>query len=157
MQTDDVDFGFTPLLADTSSLMTPNIVLNGPSTKSSFSETVNELATNSDISSRSNPSSIMITESEPPSNTSTADVKVTKIEDELKRSLMEARQPTPSPFQKISSSNTIHMARPAPAMIMNEDVTATEAPSTADVRSLFRFFLVGIIYLTSLIVLFLYR
>jgi hypothetical protein len=92
MQTDEVEFGFT---LNTPSLMTPNIVLNAPPFKSNV-RTNNENATTSNSSST--------TTNQDSLTASSADVKVSKIEDELKQSFSEPRRPTPSPFQKISST-----------------------------------------------------
>jgi len=125
MQTDEVDFGFT---LNTPSLMTPNIVLNAPPFKSNV-RTNNENTTTSDSSStmRTNEDSL---------TASSADVKVSKIEDELKQSFSEPRRPTPSPFQKISSTNVFNLEKP-PTVITTEDGSTVKIPSTADVRNRF--------------------
>jgi hypothetical protein len=124
MQTDEVEFGFT---LNTPSLMTPNIVLNAPPFKSNV-RTNNENATTSNSSST--------TTNQDSLTASSADVKVSKIEDELKQSFSEPRRPTPSPFQKISSTNVFNLEKPT-NVITTEDGSTVEIPSTADVRKRF--------------------
>jgi len=123
MQTDEVDFGFT---LNTPSLMTPNIVLNAPPFKSN-------VRTNNENTATSNSSSTTTTTNEDSLTASSADVKVLKIEDELKQSFSEPRRPTPSPFQKISSTNVFNLEKPT-TVINTEDGSTVEIPSTADVR-----------------------
>ncbi|CAF1178968.1 unnamed protein product [Rotaria sordida] len=132
MQGDEVEFEFTPSLLETPSLMTPNIVLNAPSIKSVFQMTRTNISIPSDIISTSNPSLIITTttrETQP--SIFSADVKVSKIEDELKQSVAESRRPTPSPFQNISSNNVFILDKTP--VITNDDGTTIEIPSTADV------------------------
>jgi hypothetical protein len=123
MQTDEVEFGFT---LNTPSLMTPNIVLNAPPFKSN-------IRTNNENTTTSNSSSTTTTTNEDSLTASSADVKVLKIEDELKQSFSEPRRPTPSPFQKISSTNVFNLEKPT-TVITTEDGSTVEVPSTADVR-----------------------
>ncbi|CAF4214817.1 unnamed protein product, partial [Rotaria magnacalcarata] len=100
MQADEGEFDLTSSFLETPSLMTPNIVLNAQPIKSVFITTPVRVANGNDISSTSNPSSILSTSSETSSCLSSADAKVSRIQDELKQSFNETRQPTPSPFQK---------------------------------------------------------
>jgi hypothetical protein len=126
MQTDEAELEFTPSILDTPSLMTPNIVFTVPTNRSTYDPLH---STNENLStSNSSP----ITTNETLSSTSSADVKVSKIEDQLKQSLNEARKPTPSPFQTISTTHNVFILdKPGPV----EDGGATiEIPSTADVK-----------------------
>lgn len=130
MQTDEVEFDFTPNTLNTPSLMTPNIVAHAPPFKPIFNSNTGHTTT-------SNPSSIATTTTnESSSNASSADVKVLKIEDELKQSFGESRRPTPSPFQKISSTTVFNQEKTF-NVITTEDGSTVEIPSTADVRNSF--------------------
>jgi hypothetical protein len=128
MQTDDVELEFTPSILDTPSLMTPNIVFTVPTIRSAY----NPLHINNGNLSISNPSSITTTNETASSTSSSAEVKVSKIEDELKQSLGEGRKPTPSPFEKMSSTNGFILDKPS-QVITTDDGTTIEIPSTADV------------------------
>jgi hypothetical protein len=142
MQTNDMEFELTPGMLDTPSLMTPNIVLNPPPFK--LTHTINP--SHNENTLISNPSSITTTNSEPSSSTSSADIKVLKIEDELKQSFADPRQPTPSPFQKISNTFTLDDTA---SSVPNDDGITIEVPSTADVRNIFNslVFMLMFIYL----------
>jgi len=133
MQTDEVEFELTPGMLDTPSLLTPNIVLNAPTYNPLHTNLSNN--NNNQNSSTSNPSSLTTTNNTS-STASSADVKVLKIEDELKQSLSESRKPTPSPFQKISTNNVFILDKPPP-IITTDDGTTIEIPSTADVNIYF--------------------
>lgn len=124
MQADEGDLVFTPSILDTPSLMTPNIVLTAPTIKSNY----DPLHTSNESLSTSNASSIMTNETS--STASSADAKVSKIEDQLKRSLTEARKPTPSPFETISTTRSVFILDKPTSV---EDGTTIEIPSTADV------------------------
>ncbi|CAF4174829.1 unnamed protein product [Rotaria sp. Silwood2] len=131
MQGDEAEFEYTPGLLETPSMMTPNIVLHA-SMKSVFNTALANIPNPRDTMSTSNSSPVLTTSSETQSPISTADVKVSKIEDELKLSFSEPRKPTPSPFQKMSSTNVFNLDKP-PTVITNDDGTTIEIPSTADV------------------------
>ncbi|CAF2971553.1 unnamed protein product [Rotaria sp. Silwood2] len=131
MQGDEAEFEYTPGLLETPSMMTPNIVLHA-SMKSVFNTALANIPNPRDTMSTSNSSPVLTTSSETQSPISTADVKVSKIEDELKLSFSEPRKPTPSPFQKMSSTNVFNLDKP-PTIITNDDGTTIEIPSTADV------------------------
>ena len=133
MQTDEVDFELTPGMLDTPSLLTPDIVLNAPPMKLTFNRTYANTSTNNKMISSSNPSSIATTETS--SSVTSADYKVSKIEDELKQSLTGPRRPTPSPFQKISTTNIFILDKPS--SILTTDDGTIEIPSTADVSNIF--------------------
>jgi len=135
MQTDEVEFELTPGMLDTPSLLTPNIISTTITNQSTYNPLHINYSTNNENDSTSNPSSIRTT-IQTSSSASSADVKVSRIEDELKQSLSEPRKPTPSPFQKISSTNVFNLDRPVP-IITNDDGTTIEIPSTADVRNIF--------------------
>ncbi len=129
MQTDEVEYELSPSILDTPSLMTPNIVLTASTIRSTYNPLLTHFPNNNGNPSISNPSSTTNQIS------SSADVKVSKIEDELKQSLAEPRRPTPSPFQKISRTNIFILDKPP--VINNDDGTTIEVPSTADVRNIF--------------------
>jgi hypothetical protein len=135
MQGDDVEFELTPGMLDTPSLLTPDITLTASTNQSTYNPLHKNYSNNNENNSTSNPLSIRTT-NQTSSSASSADVKVLKIEDELKQSLSEPRKPTPSPFQKISSTNVFNLDKPVP-VITNDDGTAIEIPSTADVRNIF--------------------
>jgi hypothetical protein len=124
MQADEGDLVFTPSILDTPSLMTPNIVFTAPTIKSTY----DPLHTSNESLSTSNASSIITNETS--STASSADAKVSKIEDQLKRSLTEARKPTPSPFETISTTRSVFILDKPTSV---EDGTTIEIPSTADV------------------------
>jgi hypothetical protein len=139
MQTDEVEFELTPGMLDTPSLLTPNIVLNAPPIKLTFNPMHTNTSNNNQSAATSNASSRR--DSGISSSISSADVKVLKIEDELKQSLSEPRKPTPSPFQKISSSPHIfNLDKPPANVITTDDGTTIEIPSTADVRNLYFYY-----------------
>ncbi|CAF1566002.1 unnamed protein product [Rotaria magnacalcarata] len=132
MQADEGEFDLTSSFLETPSLMTPNIVLNAQPIKSVFITTPVRVANGNDISSTSNPSSILSTSSETSSCLSSADAKVSRIQDELKQSFNETRQPTPSPFQKMSSTPVSNFDKPI-LPNANDDAASMKVPSTADV------------------------
>ena len=131
MQSDDVDLVFTPSILENASLLTPDIVSNGSTTQSTY----NPLhAIHSNPSSQSS----SLSTNETVSSVSSADVKVSKIEDQLKQSFIEPRKPTPSPFQTMTSGRTVFtLDKPIPV----EDTGAIEIPSTADVKTHISLFL----------------
>ncbi|CAF1271740.1 unnamed protein product [Rotaria sp. Silwood1] len=133
MQGDEVEFEFTQGSLETPSLMTPNIVLHAPPIKAVFNTISANMSTSNNISSTSNPSLIITTSTETQSPISSADIKVSEIEDKLKQSFSEPRKPTPSPFQKISSNNNVFILDKPSSIITNDDGTTIEIPSTADV------------------------
>ena len=133
MQADEAEFEGVSNTLDTPSIMTPNIVLPLQTYKPSFlSMDSTPTANNNDANPKSShlPSVDMKTNGEMP--LTSADVKVSRIEDELKQSLSEPRKPTPSPFQKISSTSVFNLDKTA-SVIVNDDGIAVEVPSTADV------------------------
>ena len=128
MQTDEVDFVFTPSELEGPSLVTPDIVPTAPQIKSIYNplHTIHENLSTSNLSTNETASSI-----------TSADVKVSKIEDQLRQSLSEPRKPTPSPFQKISSTHSVFILdKPIPV----DDGGTIEVPSTADVKKKICFF-----------------
>lgn len=123
MQTDEGDL-FTPGIFDTPSLVTPDVVVAGRTVESTYDplHSINESL------STSNPSSQ--TTNETSSVASSADVKVSKIEEQLKRGIAEPRKPTPSPFQAMTAAHPVFVLDKPPPV---EDVVNIEIPSTADV------------------------
>ncbi|UJR37795.1 hypothetical protein I4U23_030486 [Adineta vaga] len=132
MQTDEVEFEGMPSNLDTPSIITPNIVLHPQTYKPSYISINDENPTTSNSSAETTTTTTTTTNGRACLISSSADVKVSKIEDELKQSFSEPRKPTPSPFQKISSTNVFNLDKPIP-VITNEDGSAIEIPSTADV------------------------
>lgn len=126
MQTDEGDLLFTPSILETPSLFTPDI----GSSVSTIQSTYDPLHANHDTLSSSQSSSISTNGTA--STVSSADVKVSKIEDQLRQSLMEARKPTPSPFQAMSNGRSVfNLDKPIPM----DDGGTIQIPSTADVKT----------------------
>jgi len=117
----------TPNVLETSSLMTPDIVFTAPTTTTTYDPLHNQ----PDSLSTSNSSTTTTT-----NEVSSASVKLSKIEDELKQSLTEPRKPTPSPFQKISTNTVFILENRTNPIITTDDGSTIEIPSTADVKSL---------------------
>lgn len=130
MQTDVGDFELTPHSSENAALLTPNIVFSTPVIASTYNPLHNN--ENQSISNTISTTTITTT-AEKSLIASSADVKVSKIEDELKQSLHGARRPTPSPFQSISSTNSFNLNKSVP-VITTDDGTTIEMPSTADVK-----------------------
>lgn len=133
-----MEFDFQSSLLETPSLMTPNIEVTAPPIKSVFNKASVDISHIKNASSMSNSSSSLslLSTLEISSSVSSADAKVSKIQDELKQSLNEPRKPTPSPFQKITSSHAFNLEKPI-TTFPNDDQTPMEVPSTADVSVLF--------------------
>lgn len=131
MQTDEPEFELVSNTLDTPSLMTPNIMSHAHAQKPIFAS-ANADASSDSRHSHETDSSATTTTTATNSAASSADVKVHKIEDELKNSVSEPRRPTPSPFQKMSSGSGFALSKPS-AMIVNDDGVTVEIPSTADV------------------------
>lgn len=130
MQTDEGDLLFTPSILETPSLLTPDIV----STVSAIQSTYNPLHATHDSLSSSQSSSISTNGTN--STVSSADVKISKIEDQLKQSLAEGRKPTPSPFQTMSTGRGVfNLDKPMPM----EEGGMMPIPSTADVNTSYLF------------------
>ena len=127
MQGNDVELAFTPSILDT-----PDIVFTNTTTTTTTT-TYDPLHNHTDNLSISNPSTTTTNETSS-STASSADVKVLRIEGELKQSFGESRKPTPSPFQKISSNGVFTYNKPSP-VVTTEDGTTIEIPSTADVKN----------------------
>ena len=125
----------TPNVLETPSLMTPDIVFTAPTTTTTYDPLHNQ----PDSLSTSNSSSTSTTTTTTTTTTnevSSASIKLSKIEDELKQSLTEPRKPTPSPFQKISTNTVFILENRTNPIITTDDGSTIEIPSTADVKSL---------------------
>ena len=123
----------TPNVLETPSLMTPDIVFTAPTTTTTYDPLHNQ----PDSLSTSNSSSTSTTTTTTTTNeVSSASIKLSKIEDELKQSLTEPRKPTPSPFQKISTNTVFILENRTNPIITTDDGSTIEIPSTADVKSL---------------------
>ena len=118
-----MDLDYSPNLLDTPSLITPNINTNSMLFKSSY-------VTNNDQTSINDRN---VTDESSSANSS-AEVKLSKIEQELKQSFNQSRQPTESPFRKLAeSSGSLSMTKPAPLSLTGDDGIPSEIPSTAEV------------------------
>ncbi|CAF1152442.1 unnamed protein product [Adineta ricciae] len=133
MQADEAEFEGVSNTLDTPSIMTPNIVMPLQTYKPSFlSMDSTPTADNNNENPKPSNLSSMITKTNGEMPLTSADVKVSRIEDELKQSLSEPRKPTPSPFQKISSTPVFNLDKPVPVIVTDDGITV-EVPSTADV------------------------
>jgi len=141
MQSNEMDFSLTPSLLETPSLMTPNILQNNNNSNNlnpfkSYGVHEMNLTSEQETLPDSNPSSIpttvtnSVTTSEP-SSSSSGDVKLSRIEDDLKKSLF-TRLPTPSPFATIATANGTGISSMS-FQTATENTTVPEVPSTADV------------------------
>jgi hypothetical protein len=123
-----MDSEFTPGILDTPSLITPNISMN--------SLVYKPLHTTSTVdvnNSSSNPSSIATTTDESLS-VSSAETKLSKIENDLKQSFTQPRKPTESPFQKMITAGGLTSEKTIPIPSTIDDGTFVDVPSTAEVK-----------------------
>jgi hypothetical protein len=123
-----MDSEFTPGILDTPSLITPNISMN--------SLVYKPLHTTSTVdvnNSSSNPSSIATTTDESLS-VSSAETKLSKIENDLKQSFTQPRKPTESPFQKMITAGVLTIEKTIPIPSTTDDGTFVDVPSTAEVK-----------------------
>lgn len=110
--TTTMDLDYSPNLLDTPSLVTPNITNNPMLFKSSYVSTNNDRNVIDDSSS--------------------AEVKLSKIERELKQGFNQPRQPTESPFRKLAeNAGSLSMSKATP--MTGDDGILSEIPSTAEV------------------------
>ena len=126
-----MDLEFSPNLLNTPSLTTPNIAANTPVIfKSSYATMA------ADDNEPSIPARTVTDESSSLSSIiSSADVKVLKIEHDLKQTLSQPRKPTESPFQKLAESGSFPTPKPVVSMpLTSDDGIPLEIPSTAEVR-----------------------
>jgi hypothetical protein len=122
-----MDLEFSPSILDTPSLITPNIGANPLIFKSSYT------TTNTNDDDNNNTSSIdatSITTNDESLSISSAEIKLSKIEHELKRSLIQSRRPTESPFQKIAEGGVRNVS----ISLTTDDGIPFEIPSTAEVN-----------------------
>lgn len=147
MQSNEMDFALTPSLLETPSLMTPNILQNNTNSNNlnpfkSYGVHEMNVTSEQETLPNSNPPSIpttvtnSVTTSEPSSSPS-GDVKVSRIEDDLKKSIF-TRLPTPSPFATIATANGTGIASMS-FQTATENTSVPEVPSTADVKTKFFF------------------
>lgn len=123
-----MDLDYSPNLLDTPSLITPNISNNSMLFKSSY-------VTNNDDTHQTSINDRNVTDESSSANSS-AEVKLSKIEHELKQSFNQSRQPTESPFRKLAESGGsggLSMAKPASLSLTGDDGIPIEIPSTAEV------------------------
>ena len=145
MQSNEMEFELSPSILNTPSLMTPNLLANNNNNTNNpnpmrltYSVLDTSLPSEQETHPDSNPSSIpttvtsSVTNSEP-SSSSSSDVKLSRIEEDLKKSL-QARQPTPSPFASMATVNG--GVPPITFTVTSESSAVPEVPSTADVRRL---------------------
>lgn len=124
-----MDLEFSPNLLNTPSLMTPNIAADTPVMfKSSYA-----MAADDDNNNGTSRTARRLTD-ESSLVVSSADVKMLKIEHDLKQTLSQPRKPTESPFQKLAESGSFSMPKPVSMPLTNDDGIPLEIPSTAEVR-----------------------
>jgi len=121
-----MDLEFSPSILDTPSLITPNIGANPLIFKSSYTTT----NTNDDNNNTSSTNETSITTNDESLSISSAEIKLSKIEHELKRSLIQSRRPTESPFQKIAEGGVRNVS----ISLTTDDGIPFEIPSTAEVN-----------------------
>jgi len=124
-----MDLEFSPSILNTPSLMTPNIGANPLIFKSSYTTTTIDV--NNDNNSISNASSIATTTTtnDESLSTSSAEIKLSKIEHDLKQSFSQPRKPTESPFQRIAEAGVLTIEKNVSMPSANDDI-----PSTAEVK-----------------------
>jgi len=126
-----MDSEFTPGILDTPSLITPNISMNSLVYKPLH--TTSTVDVNNHNNSSSNPSSIATTTDESLS-VSSAETKLSKIENDLKQSFTQPRKPTESPFQKMITAGVLTIEKTIPMPSTTDDGTFVDVPSTAEVK-----------------------
>src|ERR1700722_14962301 len=99
MQSDDMEFEFTPSVLNTPSLMTPTINMTVTASKANLNSLPSFIVANNNNNNNNISTSSTTTRTSSLSIVSSADVKLSKIEDDLKKSFSERRKPTESPFQ----------------------------------------------------------
>lgn len=125
-----MDLEFTPGILDTPSLMTPNInpLIYKPL------QTTATVDVNSDKNNNNNSSSNPSTSNES-LPVSTAEIKLSKIEYDLKQSFTQPRKPTESPFQKMVVAGVLTIDKNiSMSSTTTDDGIPVDVPSTAEVK-----------------------
>jgi len=122
-----MDLDFSPSILNTPSLMTPNIGANPLIFKSSY--TTNPINVNNDNNSISNSSLTTTTTNDESLSISSAEIKLSKIERDLKQSFTQPRKPTESPFQRIAEAGVLTIEKNVSMPSATDDI-----PSTAEVK-----------------------
>lgn len=133
-----MDLEFSPSILETPSLMTPNIGVPNPMIfKSSYIPTTMDDNINTTSTSNSNPSSIATTTTtnDESLSISSAEIKLSKIENDLKQSFSQPREPTESPFQKMAKAGVLPPIDNKNVSIPSttDDGILVDIPSTAEV------------------------
>jgi hypothetical protein len=123
-----MDLEFSPSILNTPSLMTPNIGANPLIFKSSY--TTNTTNVNNDNNSISNSSLTTTTTNDESLSISSAEIKLSKIERDLKQSFTQPRKPTESPFQRIAEAGVLTIEKNVSIPSATDDI-----PSTAEVKN----------------------
>ena len=135
-----MDLEYTPNTLDTPSLVTPNISLNPlvyrPTHTISSDDATNVNNNNNNSTSNSSSTSTTTTNNES-LTVSTAEIKLSQIEQDLIQSLSQRRQPTESPFQRIVGGNGLTTERNIPMLPTTDDGIPVDVPSTAEVNESF--------------------
>ena len=138
MQTVESELDLTPSTLETPSLMIPNIVLNPSPMKFVHDSRHTNISAYNEITSIPKSSSVANTaDTKIFPSISSADAKVSKIEEELKQGFAEPRRPTPSPFQKISGNKSFFMVDKFDPVVSTGESAKIEVLSTPDVREIF--------------------
>ncbi len=123
-----MDLEFTPGILDTPSLTTPNISMNSLIYKPLH--TTSTVDVNNHNNSTSNPSST----TDESLSVSSAETKLSKIENDLKQSFTQPRKPTESPFQKMITAGVSTIEKTIPIPSTTDDGSFVDVPSTAEVK-----------------------
>jgi len=129
-----MDLEFSPSILDTPSLNTPNMNTNPMIFKSSYTTT----AMNVNNNSSSNPSST--TTNNKLLSVSTAEIKLSKIEHDLKQGFTQPRKPTESPFQKMVEAGVLTIDKNISMPSSTDDGLPADVPSTAEVMNVLESF-----------------
>ncbi|UJR08458.1 hypothetical protein I4U23_012728 [Adineta vaga] len=135
-----MDLEYTPGILDTPSLSTPNIGATPLLYRSLQTDATTNDQNNTQTDTSSNPSSIITTTNtnDESSSVSSAEIKLSKIENDLKQSFTQPRKPTESPFQKIAEAGGLALEKntpPPPPPPTTDDGIPINIPSTAEVMN----------------------
>jgi hypothetical protein len=129
-----MDLEFSPSILDTPSLITPNITLNQLIYKPSHTISTDDVTNVSNNKTSSSNSSIITTTSNESLPVSSAEMKLSRIEHELKQSFNQRRKPTESPFQRMAEASGLTNEKNVALLPSTDDGIPLEVPSTAEVN-----------------------
>jgi hypothetical protein len=132
-----MDLEFSPSILETPSLMTPNINTNPLIFKSSYGTTTNNVNNDDDNNNNnhhSSSNSSSITTSDESLSVTSAEIKLSKIEYDLKQSFIQPRKPTESPFRKMAEAVVLSSEKNISIPSTTDDGILADVPSTAEVK-----------------------